>query len=119
MSIKKTFWQLLDEHTISIPIIQRDYAQGRSDNKASQIRTEFVANLFTMINDPKKSQDLDFIYGSVRNNELILLDGQQRLTTLFLLHWYIATGTGNFSASRSKLAKFKYENRITSKEFID
>ncbi len=119
MSIKNTFWQLLDEHTISIPIIQRDYAQGRSDNKASQIRTEFVANLFTMINDPEKSQDLDFIYGSVRNSELILLDGQQRLTTLFLLHWYIATGTGNFSASRSKLAKFKYENRITSKEFID
>jgi len=117
MSMKNTFWQLLDEHAISIPIIQRDYAQGRDDSKASQIRTEFVANLFAMINDPKKSQDLDFIYGSVKGDHLILLDGQQRITTLFLLHWYIAIGTGNLAAASSKLTKFKYENRITSKEF--
>ena len=119
MSMKNTFWQLLDEHAISIPIIQRDYAQGRNDSKASQIRTEFVANLFTMINDPEKSQDLDFIYGSVRDEHLILLDGQQRITTLFLLHWYVATATDNLAASRTKLAKFKYQNRITSKEFTD
>mgnify|MGYP000321330212 CR=1 FL=1 len=119
MSMKNTFWQLLDEHAISIPIIQRDYAQGRADSKASQIRTEFVANLFTMINDPEKSQDLDFIYGSVKGDHLILLDGQQRITTLFLLHWYIAIGSGNLAAARSKLTKFKYENRITSKEFIN
>lgn len=117
MSMKKTFWQLLDEHAISIPIIQRDYAQGRGDSKANQIRTEFVANLFAMVNDPEKSQDLDFIYGSVKNGHLILLDGQQRITTLFLLHWYIAVGTGNLAAARNKLAKFKYENRVTSKEF--
>ena len=117
MSMKKTFWQLLDEHAISIPIIQRDYAQGRDDSKAKQIRTEFVADLFTMINDPEKSQDLDFIYGSVKDDHLILLDGQQRITTLFLLHWYIAIGTGNLATAKSKLAKFKYENRVTSKEF--
>lgn len=119
MSTKNTFWQLLDQYTISIPIIQRDYAQGRSDNKASQIRTEFISNLFTMINTPEKSQDLDFIYGSVRDNQLILLDGQQRLTTLFLLHWYIAIGSGNLTAATRKLAKFKYKNRITSAEFTD
>ncbi|SBS33684.1 hypothetical protein MSP8886_02837 [Marinomonas spartinae] len=117
MSMKKTFWQLLDEHAISIPIIQRDYVQGRDDSKTNQIRTEFIADLFTMINDPKKSQDLDFIYGSVKDDHLILLDGQQRITTLFLLHWYIAIGTGNLTTAKSKLAKFKYENRVTSKEF--
>ncbi|GAD89383.1 hypothetical protein VHA01S_019_00600 [Vibrio halioticoli NBRC 102217] len=119
MSIKCTFWQLLDLHSICIPIIQRDYAQGRIDSKSSQIRTEFIATLFTMVSDIEKSQDLDFIYGSVKDADLILLDGQQRITTLFLLHWYIAAGSGHLAEASKKLSKFKYENRITSKEFTN
>ncbi|XUP88632.1 hypothetical protein B6672_009185 [Campylobacter jejuni] len=31
---------------------------------------------------------LDFIYGSVKNDVFLPLDGQQRLTTIFLLYWY-------------------------------
>ena len=34
-----TFWKLLDENIIEIPIIQRDYAQGRTDEK--RIRDKF------------------------------------------------------------------------------
>lgn len=32
-STKYTFWSLLNEHTIEVPIIQRDYAQGRANEK--------------------------------------------------------------------------------------
>ena len=28
---KITFWELLDEYSIEIPVIQRDYAQGREN----------------------------------------------------------------------------------------
>ena len=34
---------------------------------------------------------LDFVYGDVKAGVLRPLDGQQRLTTLFLLHWYVAS----------------------------
>ncbi|NRB39198.1 MAG: DUF262 domain-containing protein [Pseudomonadales bacterium] len=117
MSVKQTFWQLLDSYDVEIPIIQRDYAQGRSDAKATQIRQGFVQSLYEMVTNPAVSTDLDFIYGSVKNDVLVLLDGQQRLTTLFLLHWYVSTGTQALEA-REKLAKFRYETRVSSREFI-
>ena len=30
------FWELLKEHNIVIPIIQRDYAQGRKDKEKTR-----------------------------------------------------------------------------------
>ena len=37
---KYTFWKLLSEYQVEIPIIQRDYAQGR--NSAKAIRNELL-----------------------------------------------------------------------------
>lgn len=79
------FWSLLQKHRIEVPIIQRDYAQGRVDKK--EIRDKFLNALFQSIND-ESGIKLDFIYGSVESGIFQPLDGQQRLTTLFLLHWY-------------------------------
>lgn len=119
MSVKQTFWQLLDKYQIEIPIIQRDYAQGRDDSKAKQIRAGFVKSLHSVVTDPNDSQDLDFIYGSVHDDTLTLLDGQQRLTTLFLLHWYIAAGCDRLGDAESKLQRFSYKARVSSREFVD
>lgn len=47
----------------------------------------------------------------------IPLDGQQRLTTLFLFHWYIAKKINNELAIKT-LSKFTYSTRNSSKEFI-
>lgn len=118
MSMKQTFWELLDNYEVEIPIIQRDYAQGRSDTKAVQIRKSFVSNLHSMVINTDVTQDLDFIYGSVKLDKLVLLDGQQRLTTLFLLHWYVSTGLGKQDEAKNKLSKFLYETRVSSREFI-
>ncbi|MFI8622647.1 DUF262 domain-containing protein [Marinomonas sp. NPDC078689] len=118
MSIKQTFWNLLDIYNIEIPIIQRDYAQGRNDAKSTQIRKNFIKSLHQMVVDPNRSQDLDFIYGSVKGDKLVLLDGQQRLTTLFLLHWYVAIGSGTIAECCGKLSKFDYQTRISSREFL-
>ncbi|WP_156499762.1 DUF262 domain-containing protein, partial [Oleiphilus sp. HI0061] len=118
MSIKQTFWKLLDVYDVEIPIIQRDYAQGRDSDKAAEIRKGFVRHLFDMINDTSRSEDLDFIYGSVRDDSLILLDGQQRLTTLFLLHWYLSTGASQVECANKKLSRFRYETRVSSREFL-
>lgn len=43
---KCSLWQLAAENAIVIPIIQRDYAQGRSNDKVRQIRQPFLKKIF-------------------------------------------------------------------------
>lgn len=162
---KYSFYKLITEHIIEIPIIQRDYAQGRSSENVSYIRERFVKSLVKhMISD--KSLHLGFVYGkiegkdrfrelklheeavntllhsvkqyanqfqikldaSVENGVLestnslrfIPLDGQQRLTTLFLLYWYILMRKGKVDVIQcSWLTNFKYNNRKSSLAFFD
>ena len=90
INFRQIFGFAHDDNDISgviIPIIQRDYAQGRKS--AETIRNRFLQVLYEAIAEGRKTT-LDFIYGNVENGKLIPLDGQQRLTTLFLLHYYIA-----------------------------
>ena len=48
------------------------------------------------------------------------LDGQQRLTTLFLLHWYAAVKSQLLNSKNIDiLKKFSYETRISSREFCN
>lgn len=109
------FFELIDnQKRIEIPIIQRDYAQGREDKK--EIRNNFLNALQESISNNRKIQ-LDFIYGSKIEESFQPLDGQQRLTTLFLLHWYACMKEDISNEIRDKLKKFTYETRITSREF--
>lgn len=156
------FLGLLSDYKIEIPVIQRDFAQGRKKNdKIEQIRKDFVKSLIHAL-DKNQQLHLDFIYGKVRkdnNSEMILhsrasveqllkavqiyskrldilidytlpslekseiaadyfipLDGQQRLTTLYLLHWYLAYRTGN---DPKKLNRFSYKTRVSSTDFCE
>jgi hypothetical protein len=112
-----SFWQLLQEQKIEIPIIQRDYAQGREDKK--EIRAGFLTALYDSIVQ-ENSIELDFIYGSKLNDIFQPLDGQQRLTTLFLLHWYAALKELKLTGYiKEVLEKFSYETRASSREFCN
>ena len=110
-----SFWQLLQKQSIQIPIIQRDYAQGRVSRK--ELRKDFLGALYNALNE-EDSIRLDFVYGSNQGEVFQPLDGQQRLSTLFLLHWYAALKddllVGNVQAI---LTKFSYETRASSREF--
>ncbi len=116
MKNKYSFWSLLKENVIEIPTIQRDYAQGREEE--SRIRDSFLKVLHRKIENEKESVNLDFVYGRIKDGKLIPLDGQQRLTTLFLLHWYLAVRDVRLDEECMKiLGKFTYETRISSREF--
>ncbi len=109
------------EYLVEIPIIQRDYAHGRES--ASRVRSNFLTSLYHSL-QKDEPLDLDFIYGSISDGKLIPLDGQQRLTTLFLLHWYLASKEGYLEDFNSILrienrSKFTYETRTTSREFCN
>lgn len=102
---------------ITIPMIQRDYAQGRPGKES--LRENFLSSLFAAIDDEGNGRiELDFIYGKKNSKERIFLpvDGQQRLTTLFLLHLYLAKRCGEDARS---LEPFTYEVRQSSKDFIN
>ena len=141
-----SFFQLFGKGThdrpgsykLVIPIIQRDYAQGRDNEKAKEVRSEFLSQLLEYINTPFGSYDLDFVYGISspasdlsKKKEFVPLDGQQRLTTLFLIHLYLAVRTlGTTESDRffktmqvnnGKLVEslFTYHTRTSAVEFCN
>lgn len=122
--------QLLERHgRIQVPMIQRDFAQGRPEE--STVRELFLMALDDAlrkpVDDPSLPLNLDFIYGSVEGEDetrFLPLDGQQRLTTLFLLHWYLAWRDERWADFEDLFvaggrAKFNYAVRPSSNEFFD
>ncbi len=132
-TIPSTFRDLFDIEDflgVEIPIIQRDYAQGRPT--ATDVRDQFIHSLHEALTLPSDSPrlplDLDFIYGSMDNSDLgkvfSPLDGQQRLTALFLLHWYLAVNDGKLGEfrtfmSRGHQSRFSYKVRASADDFFD
>jgi hypothetical protein len=133
----KTFWELIsgeypdsiphgerdEEFIIDIPIIQRDYAQGRKSEE--QRRNLFLQELSDCINE-RRHLHLEFIYGRVKDEKqdsksvFSPIDGQQRLTTLYLLHWYTGLKEkikGKNPESFKKLKNFIYDTRLSSRAF--
>lgn len=125
-----TFLNFIQENSIRIPLIQRDYVQGLALNdKTREKRNEFVKKLLDAILPNGEPYTLDFIYGAPESFEdttqndnapFLPLDGQQRLTTLYLLHWILAVKTNIEGCNNNVLAllkKFSYKTRITSDKF--
>ncbi|ENI5846457.1 DUF262 domain-containing protein [Flavobacterium psychrophilum] len=72
----------------------------------------YASDLNLEISDEVITQD----GGVLSKINFIPLDGQQRLTTLYLIHWYIAQRNKD-KHSLNSLNKFTYSTRISSKEF--
>ena len=114
---------LLDK--IEIPKIQRDYAQGRMLKSESEVRRRLLDNIFETLTEVQDVyMDMDFVYGSIddRTKIFLPLDGQQRLTTLFLLYWYIGSRelkSEKLTALKQVLGKFTYETRSSSRLFCE
>lgn len=124
---------------IEIPMIQRDYAQGRvkeykgTDTIINDTGSKFLKSIFNALKD-NAEMELEFIYGSVEERPImksrekeyayIPLDGQQRLTTLFLLYWYLGMRELSIEAGERKkhldlLKKFTYLTRTSSRIFCE
>ncbi|WP_308465326.1 DUF262 domain-containing protein [Rathayibacter soli] len=121
---RTTFMGLFDERdgrpditAIEIPMIQRDFAQGRQDDATRVIRDRFLDTLIDAATGATSPIGLDFVYGELPNNGLLRpLDGQQRLTTLFLLHWYIACRAGTLDTDAAWL-RLTYATRPSARDF--
>ncbi|MBQ0002288.1 MAG: DUF262 domain-containing protein [Treponema sp.] len=129
------FFELLDYNQngikidkIVIPEIQRDYVQGRTSKSESEVRKSLIGDILNTLKTGEE-MELYFIYGKIevteKGNLFTPLDGQQRLTTLFLLYWYLSSKKEDLNKIRIKLSdneyvsRFSYETRDYSKNFID
>lgn len=158
--IYNTFWKIIEQCRIEIPIIQRDYTYGRKT--AATIKEKIVKDIFNALEEEESFLHLDFIYGKLVGKEnlsafernktnikallktiqsyaselevaidynlieqtkeeavkitFIPLDGQQRLTTLFLVHWYLVQHL-KLEDELKSLNKFSYATRVGAKDF--
>jgi len=117
-----------DLNGIEIPIIQRDYAHGRDSSKF--IRNRFLDAIFEALTE-NKILEMDFVYGSIKEvkngtekyNIFSPLDGQQRLTTIFLLYWFLVNTeelkSEQLNKERKTLMNFSYSTRSTARLFCE
>ena len=109
---------LLDEHVIIVPEMQRDYIWSTtSDN---------VYKLLKIINKSNKSKiNIGFIYACQQDEFFCLIDGQQRMTTLVLLAFYLSLRNDgeNWSTFQQMIApdnrlRFTYRVRNAVENFM-
>ena len=118
-SIFQSDWKII------IPMIQREYVQGDDNVIATEIRDNILnqfKNLIFRTGEQENPIVLDYMYGIVRDKTIIPMDGQQRLTTLYLLYWYAAVRE-NIAQEKDKdcsfLKKFSYETRYVVRDFCE
>ena len=125
--ILRTFMNIFDDASqseatkavrrIVIPKIQRDFAQGRNTDEICRVRERFLDALYKAVTTDEKIK-LDFVYGDLSDDGILTpLDGQQRLTTLFLLHRYAAWKEHVPPEEFAFLKNFSYDTRPDSREF--
>ena len=128
--IAKDFMSLLREQKVVIPQIQRDYAQGRTNEEVTRIRERFLDKLCAALQGSYQGEPLklDFIYGYTTTDEsgsgkahtiFKPLDGQQRLTTLFLLYWFVAVRENRTEDEINLFSNFSYATRAKSRSFCE
>ena len=122
IEIPDNLFALLSRYRVVIPGIQRHYVQGANNPKAESVRKQFIKEIFTAIEKKQNEFNLHFIYGPINTNgedSFVPVDGQQRLTTLWLIARYAVEKAE--SSDRKDLlrllSRFTYEDRINAKRF--
>ncbi len=118
---------LLQETPLVIPRIQRDYVQSRDTHRIVKNRKHFIKTLCNCVCSGD-SINLNYVYGYMIENYkthsekmpvFVPIDGQQRLTTLFLLHYYVYSLTESREDLLKELNnKLIYETRESTNRFF-
>lgn len=101
---------------IKIPMIQRDYVQGLKNEKLEPFLNTLID---TLLNGQKLS--LDFIYGNINEDGVFEpIDGQQRLTTLALLTFYLyCRQKDSDNKIKNPFTYITYATRQSAKKFCE
>lgn len=108
---------VLTKYRIEIPALQREYAQGRDNDRAKAVRELFLSSFKKVLDHENEKLSLDFSFGKLSEKGYEPVDGQQRLTTLFLLYAYFYRGMKEDVSGFLK--NFSYEARSKAKDFLE
>jgi len=121
VSLPNNLFALLAKYHVIVPGIQRHYVQGSDHPHAKEVRERLIGDILTGC---RKSEPvcLDFIYGPVETvgaDAVIPVDGQQRLTTIWLLARYFAEFADDVTREQTLqlLSRFSYEDRTHATRF--
>ena len=106
----------IHDKIIIIPEVQRDFAFGRTDKKSTEKRISFIDSIFEAL-ESNKELPMTFVYGALDDDKFFPLDGQQRLSILFLLHWYFCPEDQIGIFKKGDQSRFVYEVRQFAKDF--
>lgn len=81
---------LLNNYIIYIPDMQRDYCWGttKADKSENTLFKNFLDTLVQNSNENKTDFTMGLFYGYVEDRRIYLCDGQQRITSLYLILLY-------------------------------
>ncbi len=106
---------------ILIPDFQRAYAQGRNTPQSREIIENFINDIKKVLKGDIPNLSLDFVYGRKNNGVFEPYDGQQRLTTLFLVYLYILRKVDYEQGKNTEWKGYNlsYRTSIEAGRFID
>ena len=107
----------IHDRIIIIPEVQRDFAFGRTDKKSTEKRIGFIDSIFEALESSNKELPMTFVYGALDDDRFSPIDGQQRLSILFLLHWYFCPKDKIGIFKKGDQSRFVYEVRQFAKDF--
>lgn len=113
-----SFNELLKNKEICIPIIQRDYIQGADAKNINDVRKRLIDDLIDTLKSDSSILDLGIIYGINKTKKFYPVDGQQRLTTLYLFQWFLAIKANKIDEFRDLNNKLMYMTRKSAREFF-
>jgi uncharacterized protein with ParB-like and HNH nuclease domain len=104
-----TILDKIDERQLFVPAFQREYVWKREDAKElidSLVKSYPTGTMLTWETNKPPELKGQHVYDEKQGAVRILLDGQQRITTLYMLRWrvfwstFFRTGLGGASGAR-------------------
>ena len=117
--INYSAFKFMSEYEICIPIIQREYIQGCNDQRIFNTTKKMIDDILAVLKNERDRINLNIIYGYSENNVFYPIDGQQRLTLLYLIIYYCAVMGEKIEDFNSNIKSFSYETKDTSKRFFE
>ena len=114
---------LLKNYIVYIPDMQRDFCWGttRIDNTDITLFENFINTLEQNISQNNKDFTMGLFYGYTENKRLYLCDGQQRITSLYLilLYGYKLGLVNEDILTRNNITTLQYAVRDSSLFFLN
>lgn len=120
---KENFVALFEKHIVCIPAIQREYVQGYDEEQTNIVRSNFIDEIFDALSN-ESDLDIGIIYGYTQKEEssgksiFFPVDGQQRITTLYVIYWCLSMMKTETEDDLLKDKILQYEVRNSTTRFF-